>query len=419
MWSRVKRMRLYQGREQTKFLLLVTSLIIVAVSASGCKSDYPAAAQQARPGDAPGGGAARQFRMGRVEQLPFGNTVTVTGTLAAQDRATVSVKAPGRLRSVAVDLGSPVRRGQNIAQVETQDYQLRVSQASAALQQARARLGLAPDGASDRVDPEQTGTVRQARAVMEEARVSRQRAVTLVEQGVIARAEFDSADAAYKVALSRYQDAIEEIRNRQALLAQRRSELEIARQQLSDTSVFAPFDGIVEEKRASVGEYLAAGAPVVTIVRVNPLRFRAEVPEREAPSVRAGQNVRVTVEGDARAYAGRIVRLSPSITEQSRVLIVEAEIANNGSLRPGSFARADIVTSDTSMAAVVPTSAIVTFAGIEKVILVEGGKAREKPVTTGRRMNDWTEVLAGVNVGEAVVLEPGNLQSGQPVNVVQ
>lgn len=407
-------------RERTWFFLFIICLCVVSVSASGCKSDYPASAQQNRPGDEKGGGGgARQVKTARVEEMPFGNTVTVTGTLAAQDQATVSVKVPGRLRSIAVDLGSPVRRGQNIAQVETQDYQLRVQQAMAALQQVRARLGLAPDGGSDRVDPEQTGTVRQARAVMEEARVSRQRAVTLVEQGVIARAEYDSADAAYKVALSRYQDAIEEIRNRQALLAQRRSELDLARQQLNDTSVFAPFDGVVEEKRASIGEYLAAGAPVVTIVRVNPLRFRAEVSEREAPSVRAGQNVRVTVEGDARAYAGRIVRLSPTITEQSRVLIVEAEIANNGSLRPGSFARADIVTSDTSMAAVVPTNAIVTFAGIEKVILVEGGKAREKPITTGRRMSDWTEIVAGVKVGEAVVIDPGNLQSGQPVNVVQ
>src|SRR5678815_4566856 len=102
----------------------------------------------------------------------------------------------------------------------------------------------------------------------------------------------------YKVALSRYQDAIEEIRNRQALMAQRRSELSLARQQLADTSVYAPLDGVVQEKRASVGEYLAAGAPVVNIVKMDPLRLRAEVPEREAKNVRSGQNVRVTIDGD-------------------------------------------------------------------------------------------------------------------------
>jgi membrane fusion protein (multidrug efflux system) len=125
------------------------------------------------------------------------------------------------------------------------------------------------------------------------------------------------------------------------------------------------------------------------------------------------------VDGAERVYAGRIVRLSPSITEQNRVLIVEAEVGNDGSLRPGAFARADIITSDASMASVVPASAVVTFAGIEKVIMVRDGKAQEKPVTTGRRLNEWTEVLAGLNIGDPVVVNPGNLQSGQAVQVVE
>jgi RND family efflux transporter MFP subunit len=243
--------------------------------------------------------------------------------------------------------------------------------------------------------------------------------VTLVEQGVVARVEFESADAAYKVALSRFQDAVEEIRNRQALLSQRKTELALARQALADTTVVASFDGVVQEKRASVGEYLGAGAPVVTVVRVNPLRFRGEVPEREASSIRQGQQVRVTVEGDKGVYVGRIVRLSPVINQQNRMLVVEAELSHNGSLRPGGFARADIVTDDAGMAVTVPSSAVVTFAGIEKVIVVNNGKAQEKPVTTGRRADAWTEVLAGVNVGDSVIVEPGNLQSGQPVNVVE
>ncbi len=326
---------------------------------------------------------------------------------------------PGRVSSINVDLGSVVRRGQVVAQVEQQDYRLRVQQAEAALQQARARLGLQPQGDDDRFDPEVTGTVRQARAVLEEARQNRQRVASLVESGVVARAEFEAADAAFKVAQAKYQDAVEEIRNRQALLAQRRTELSLARQSLADTVVVAPFDGLVQERHAALGEYLGAAAPVVTIVRVNPLRFRGEVPERDAATVRAGQPVRVTVEGDRGLYAGRIVRLSPTINQQNRVLVVEAEIANPGSLRPGGFARAEIVTNSGDVAVTVPANAVVTFAGIEKVITVENGKAREKPITTGRRAETWTEVLSGINVGEAVVLDPGNLQSGQPVNVVE
>src|ERR1044071_6405828 len=261
-------------------------------------------------------------------------------------------------------------------------------------------------------------SVRQARAVLDEARYNRDRSQKLVEQGIIAKAEFDAANATFKVAEGRYQDAYEEIRNRQGVLAQRRSELALARQQLKDTAVVAPLNGIVQEKRTSAGEYLAAGAPVVNIVRMDPLRLRAEVPERESHAVHSGQNVRVTVEGDPNIYVGQITRLSPVIAQQNRILVVEADVRNNGKLRPGSFAHAEIVTNDSKMAVTVPNSAIVTFAGIEKVLVVQNGKALEKPITTGRRNGEFTEIVSGINVGEKVILEPGNLQTGQDVQVV-
>ncbi len=389
--------------------------LLLLLLAAGCKSGYQSGANQNTPTDK----GARQVKVARVEQMAFGETVTANGTLAAYDQSTASAKVAGRLSTISVDLGSVVRRGQMVAQVEASDYKLRVQQAEAALAQARARVGLSPDGKDDAVNPEQTGTVRQARAVLDEAKVSRDRAAKLVQQGIVARSEFDTADAGYKVAVSRYQDAIEEIRNRQALVAQRRSELSLARQQLGDTAVYAPLDGIVQQKRASVGEYLAAGAPVVDIVRMNPLRLQAEVPERDAGTVRFGQSVRVTVAGDANVYLGQIKRLSPVITAQNRMLMVEADVQNNGLLRPGSFAKAEIVTNDAKMAITVPNSSIVTFAGIEKVIVVQNGKALEKPITTGRRNGDWTEIVAGVNVGDQVIVDPGNLQSGMAVEVVQ
>lgn len=399
----------------TKILLVGVPLLLAALFFTSCKSDYQASTRQGRPGEAK---PARQVKTAAVAETPFGETVTANGTLAAFDQTTVSVKVPGRVRTISVDLGTVVSRGQVIALVDSEDYRLRVQQSEASLAQARARLGLAPDGTDDRVDPEQTATVRQARAVLDEARFNRDRAARLVEQGVIAKAEFDTANAAFKVAEGRYQDAYEEIRNRQGVLAQRRSELALARQQLKDTAVVAPLDGVVQEKRTSVGEYLAAGAPVVNIVRMDPLRLRAEIPERESHTVRTGQDVRVTVEGDTNVYLGKIMRLSPVIAEQNRMLVVEADVRNNGTLRPGSFAHAEIVTNDAKMAVTVPNSAIVTFAGIEKVIVVQNGKALEKPITTGRRSPEFTEIVAGIGVGEKVIIDPGNLQSGQAVEVV-
>jgi RND family efflux transporter MFP subunit len=354
-----------------------------------------------------------------VAEKPMERLTVALGSLAAFDQATVSVKVPGRLRSIGIDLGSVVQQGQLIAQIDPQDYQLRVQQAEAALAQARARLGVPLRGNTDHIDPEQTSTVRQAQALLEEAKTNRDRQATLFDQGIVARSLLDSAESAYKVAVSRYEDAVEEVQIRQALVAQRRSELALARQQLADTAIHAPFDGAVQEKRASIGEYLGAGAPVATVVRMNPLRLRVEVPEREAQQVRIGQSVRVTTEGDPNVYLGRIARLSPVITPQTRMLIAEAEVANDGSLRPGLFARAEIVVDDGTMAVTIPTKSIVTFAGIEKVVVVQNGKALEKPITTRRRMSEWTEVTSGVKVGEMIVVEPGNLQSGQAVTIVE
>jgi HlyD family secretion protein len=191
----------------------------------------------------------------------------------------------------------------------------------------------------------------------------------------------------------------------------------MARQQLADTGIRAPLSGTVQERQATAGEYLAAGAAVATVVRVDPLRMRVEIPEREAGAVRVGQTVRITVEGDSRAHQGRLARVAPAFDEQTRTLAVQAELQNPGDLRPGTFARAEIAVADDARVAAVPTNSIVVFAGIEKVITVKDGRAVEKEIKTGRRTAEWTEVVSGIEIGESVVVEPGNLQQGQAVEI--
>ena len=362
---------------------------------------------------------AKQVKLAKSEARRLTQTVTAPGTLAADEQATLSFKVAGRVSEIKVDLGSQARKGQVIAVLETTEFKVRLQQAEAALQQARVRLGLPPQGDDDRIDPEKTSLARQAQALLEEAKSNRERTVQLVNQGIQSRAELDRVESAFKVADSRYQDALEEVRNRQAVLLQRRSELAIAQQQLIETTLYAPFDGAVRERRASLGEYLNAGAPVATAVRLHPLRLRVETPEREAQGIKVGHSVRVLVEGDQQSYTGRVARLSPAFQEQSRTLIIEAEVDNQqGKLRPGSFAKAEIQTSMTSEVVMVPASAIVTFAGIQKVFSVKDNKAVEKTVVVGRRDGDWVAV-EGLDAGASVVLSPGNLVSGQPVVMSQ
>jgi RND family efflux transporter MFP subunit len=393
------------------------ALALLALASPACKSDHPASAGQPPAGGE--AGAVRQVRAARAAERQLGRNVTLTGTLAAFDQATLSAKAPGRVRSITVEVGRLVRRGQIVAQLEAQDYQLRVEQAEAALAEARTRLGLPPEGTDDRVDAELIGTVRQARAAMYEAQARRDRAARLLAEGKVAAAEHESAEAAFKTALERFHTAVEEVRTHQALLAQRRSELALARQQLAATDIRAPFEGTVHEKRASVGDDLAAGAPIVTVVKMNPLRLRAEVPEGEAESVRPGDRVIVRVEGGAHDYEGRVRRLSPTTSDQNRVIVVEAEVTNDGALRPGAAVSAEIEAGAGPAAVAVPAGAVITSAGGEKVLTIENGKATERPVTTGRRDAEWIEILTGLNPGDAVVLDPAALQPGQAVSVVE
>lgn len=389
------------------------SVLLLAVL-TGCGRDSSATAPSAK-GQAP---APREVRAMPAVETRVPRTVAVTGTLAAEEQIILSLKVTGRLAGLTVDLGSPVRRGQVVARLDPTDFRLRVEQAEAGLQQARVRLGLSARGTHDRVAPDTTALVRQARAVLDEARLTRERMAQLAERELIARAQLDTAVAAELVAEGRYQDALEEVRNRQAVLAQRRSELELARQQLDDTVLRSPVDGMIRERRAAVGEYLAAGAPVATVVRVDPLRLRVAVPERDAADVRPGQTVRLAVEGDPASYQGRVARLSPAIEEQSRTLLVEAEIPNpRGALRPGSFAKAEIVTDTGQPVIVVPATAIVTFAGIDKILVVADGRAVERRIVLGRRLGEQVEVVSGVKAGEPVVVQPGNLVGGQPVTV--
>jgi RND family efflux transporter MFP subunit len=397
-----------------KPLLVTAALVIGAAALAACGGDAPATAvpQNTTP--------ARQVRVVAAAETQAARVVSASGTLAADDQIILGTKVVGRLGEISVDLGSRVKKGQAIARVDPSDYRLRVEQAEAALQQARVRLGLTPSGNSDQVKIEETATVRQAAAVLKEARLSHERMVELWDRKLIARAELDAAISQLAVADGRYQDAIEEVRNRQAVLLQRRSELEIARQQLADTTIVSPIDGAVSERQAAVGQYLPAGAPVVTLVRTHPLRLRLAVPEREAGLVRVGQIVDLTVEGDPNKYQGRVARLSPAIAESNRTLMIEAEVPNGqAALRPGSFAKADIVIESGQRIVTVPADSIVNFAGIEKVLTVANNAAVEKRVRTGRRINNQVEIIEGIRAGEQVVLQPGNLINGEPVQVIR
>ena len=130
----------------------------------------------------PAGPPPREVKIAPAAERTVARTVSATGTLAADDQVVLGTKVAGRLAEITVDLGTRVKRGQMIGKLDQSDFKFRVDQAEAALQQARARLGLSPTGSDEKVDHEQTAVVRQARAMMDDARLTRDRSIRLAQQ---------------------------------------------------------------------------------------------------------------------------------------------------------------------------------------------------------------------------------------------
>ena len=345
--------------------------------------------------------------------------VNANGELFAEELANISTKVPGRVVKLTVDLGSLVKTGDVLAELERDDYQYRLRQAEAQVEQIRVRLAIA-NQKDDLVDPERTAMVKEARAALEESRIVYDTTERLTQEGVVSRIEFERARARKQGLEARLQSALSEVLQMGSQLSERRAQLDLARQQLTDTVIRAPFDGAITKRVASIGEYLATNAPVVTLVRQHPLRVRLEVPERFAGQIHRGQAIDVRLEGSSLKRTGRVMRLSPSIEAQNRSLTVEGEIPNqDGLLRPGSFVEGSITVDAQAMGFTVPSASLVAFAGVERVFLVKGGVLEDRIVKSGRRLaGERVEVLEGLKDGDLVVaMANEKMAKGQKVRV--
>jgi HlyD family secretion protein len=343
----------------------------------------------------------------------------VTGVLQPADDLVAGFQVAGRLQTLHVDIGDTVSQGEVLAELDRRDFELEVQKAQALLLQARMRLGLPEDGSLSPVDLEATAPVREAQAVLADAVLARDRSRELVQKQLRAQSELDAANAAVAVAESKLQSARDEVRTWTAELQQRKVELQEAQKHLADAVITSPWAGRVDARTATAGQYVTVGAPVLRLLRVDPLRLRLSVPERMAAEVHVGQRVEFTVDGTGDAgHVGTVNRIAPGIELSARTLGVEAAVPNpDGALRAGAFARAQIVVDPKAPTVVVPKTAVSSFAGVDRLFLVVDGKAEERLVRLGRELGDNVEILAGVSVGMRVVADGQGLFGGAAVAV--
>lgn len=194
----------------------------------------------------------------------------------------------------------------------------------------------------------------------------------------------------------------------------------MAQQQLTDTLVRAPApsqpipgdkDGAhyaITMRAVAEGEYVMEGTEVFNLVIEHPLKFRGRVPERKIGEVRVGQDAKVFSAAYSEPFDGKLTRINPAIDPATRAFEVEILIPNkDGRLKPGGFAKTGILTTLDNNAATVPLEALVQFAGVTKIFLLEEGRAKEVQVTLGRQDTDWIEIAAPQLPAGAQVITSG------------
>jgi membrane fusion protein, multidrug efflux system len=348
-----------------------------------------------------------------VRQLP--RFFEASGSLAPNEQTDVAAETSGKVVAVGVDMGSSVRRGQMIVKLEDADFRIRVQQAQAQLEQAtatlrqnEAKIGLRP---GQKFNPENVPEVAAARAALDLAERNLRRYEKLVETGDISRATYDQQKSQRDQLVEQRQALVHQaqqnyaaVANAQGAVNAAQTQVSLAKRNLAYTIVTAPMAGYVSDRPADIGEYISPQQKVATIVSINPLRVRIDIPEQAMPQIHVGESVSVNVAAYTdRSFAGRIARVSPSVSASSRTLTVEAEVQNpNAELKPGQFATVRILLPQSEAAVLVPQRAIRTISGSTYVFVIKNGFAEQRLVQPGQTEGDLVELKSGVRPDETV-----------------
>lgn len=385
-------------------LSVATGWLLTAVAVAGCTYKADVAKKTDKPASALVSDLVAETIT--IEPQPWPTIVRCQGTLYADEDSAIGARVAGRVAKVHVDLGDSVKSGEPLVTLETDEFELLVSQVEAQLNQARSAVGLTGSEVNDSLDPENSPPVRQERAVWNEAQASLSRAKNLKTQGAISQGEYDVVASAERVAEARYAAAVNSVREKLSMIAVKRVELALAKQRLADAVIRAPFDGRVLHRQIAPGGYISAGDSVATLVRTDPIWFRGTLPERYASRLQAGLKIAIRIASAAEPLNAEVTRISPSLDMASRSLAFEAMIENRDlQIRAGLFATAEVVLDPDARSLIIPESALTDFAGAEKVWKLVDGVARQVEISSGIRRDGYVEIVQGLSQGDQILLD--------------
>ena len=412
-------------------------LLVLATLSLGCQKEpaQPKASDKGKPADP----LRVQLVEARADAMRA--AIRVTGTLYPEEEVLVSAKVSGRVVAIHHDLGDRINPGAVLVSLDPVDFQLVEQEKQLAVSATLAKLGLSAFPEKE-FEPTQVPTVKRAAKQLANVQAKFARVETLFQKTPPLVSEEEFADAKTAVEVARSVLEVEAL-NARALLAEartRQAELEVARQNLKETTVYAPDPAAVKsvsaatatpvslqanrayavaQRMVSEGEYVRESTPLFRLIDDNPVKLRAMVPELHIGQVAAKLSAKVTVHSYSDPFAGVVGRISPQIDAASRTFPVEILIANpDGKLKPGAFASASIELADARPTVIVPATAVASFAGVSKVFLVKDQKAVEARVELGDRSGEHVHILKGLAAGAKVIAAPpSRLVAGTPVVV--
>jgi membrane fusion protein (multidrug efflux system) len=356
---------------KTKYLIYALLIIALGSLVFYRISKNKTQQQMGGPGGGKGGpgkgGAQPAMRVSGIVVKPrqFANSLSVSGSIDANEQVEIRSEVPGVVRGIYFEEGSPVKQGQLLLKID--DSELR-----AQLAQVQTKQSLAAENES--------------------------RAKLLLQKEAISREEYDIARA--------------DLKSTQA-------QTQLIQAQLAKTSIKAPFSGRIGLRSISVGGYLSPATVVANLVNTDPVKITFSVPEKYSNQVKANTPLQFTISGSSKKYNATVYAIEPGIATGTRTLQLRARAENPGGvLLPGSFANVEMPLAILEEALLVPSEAIIPVQGGKKVYITENGKAKEAKVETGTRTEQEVLILSGLKAGDTV-LTTGvmTLKADAPVKV--
>lgn len=406
---------------------LILVLTTCALLFTGCKADVEENKQ-----------VERNVKIKTINEEGMLNTLSLSGNVTPIETVKLSFKLDGVINEVIPEEGSFVKNGELIASLKTDDYALQKKAAEADKYSAQAGVSAAEsqyeaamaeyESAKYQVETEIPSKITQAKAQLDLTQATYDRIKTLYENGISTKSQFDEISAKLTADTETYEQALDakgiaeskleaslkkveaygaQISATSAVVEKAQAAVDKSVNDLSDTAIYSPMNGVVLKKLYSSGETVAAGYPVVAIGNINSVYVEVGVSDKYINSIKQGQNANIYVYGTNKEYTGTVEEIGSLADSTTRTFNVKIRVDNqNGEIRPGMVAKANLNISGESVC-LVPVSSVIQLSSGSIIFTYDENTntVSKKSVVTGDIIGDNIQIIEGISTGDVIVTE--------------